>query len=101
MVLPNYNAQSVVGKTDAKTNSKDLVVKALDSQSWGSHFQKKMNDSKVDSAFNSSVKWVLRISGDLAAKSKLSPRSDSVALRQLNPIHKKSHKVAFLISCKE
>ena len=31
MVLPNYNAQSVVGKTDAKTNKKDLVVKALDS----------------------------------------------------------------------
>ena len=47
--------------------------------------------SKVDSAFHSSEfhKKNTRISGDFAVKSKLSPHNGSVALRQLNPIHKK------------
>ena len=31
--------------------------------------------------------------GNWMLKSKLSPRGGSVALRQLNPIHKRSHKV--------
>ena len=34
-------------------------------------------------------KWVLGISGNLMAKSKLPPCSGSVVLRQLNPINKK------------
>ena len=45
------------------------MVKALDSQSRGPHL------SKVDEM------------RDLVVKSKLSPRSGSVAKRQLNPIH--------------
>ena len=36
-----------------------------------------------------SNKWWLRISGDLVVKSKLSPYSGSIALRQLSPIHQK------------
>ena len=31
--------------------------------------------------------------GNWMLKSKLSPRGGSVALRQLNPIHKRSHKI--------
>ena len=38
---------------------------------------------------STSIKRVSTISGDLVAKSKLSPGSGSVALRQLNPIHNK------------
>ena len=37
----------------------------------------------------SPIKRVPAGPGDLVGKSKLSPSSDSVALRQLNPIHKK------------
>ena len=39
--------------------------------------------------FLRSIKWVSGTPGDWVVKSKLSPRSDSVALRQLNPIYKK------------
>ena len=39
--------------------------------------------------FPKSIKWVPGTSGDVVVKSKLSPRSGSVALKQLHPIHKK------------
>ena len=47
-----------------------------------------------------SIKWVPGISWDLVVKSKLSPRSDSVALQLLNPSIKRGHKafISFLIS---
>ena len=51
------------------------VVKALDSQSR-SLSSKPLGGSKINSAFH-------------LVKSKLYPRIGSVALRQLNPIHKK------------
>ena len=71
-----------------------LMVKALDSQ-WilsSKHF----SWSKVDwSAVHLPrlIKWVPGIYGNSVVKSKLSPCSGSVALRQLNSIHKKGHKV--------
>ena len=34
------------------------------------------------------VKWVPGTSGEIEVKSKLTPRSGCVVLRQLNPIHK-------------
>ena len=50
-----------------------------------------MGGSKVNSAFHPSEvdEWVAGFSEELVVKIKLSPRSGSVALRQLNPIHKK------------
>ena len=39
--------------------------------------------------------------GNWMLKSKLSPRGGSVALRQLNPIHKRSHKVCFFLKKKK
>ena len=50
-----------------------------------------MGGSKVDSPFHPSEVNQMSIgnSGNLVVKSKLSPRSGSVTLKQLNPIHKK------------
>ena len=53
---------------------------------------KPLGGSKVDSAFHLSEVDKInipRISGNLVVKRKLTPQSGSVALRQLNPIHKK------------
>ena len=54
---------------------------------------KPLDDSRTNSAFHpfAFIKWVLGPSGTLVVKSKLSPRSGSVALRQLNTIHKEGH----------
>ena len=41
------------------------------------------------------IKWVSGYPEDLVVKSKLSPHSGSVALQQLNHIHKKDHEVFF------
>ena len=43
------------------------------------------------------LKLYFRISGNLVIKSKLPPRSRSVALKRLNPIHKRGHNVFFLV----
>ena len=59
-----------------KKNS--LVVKPLDSQSRG----------PVSLILSRSIKWVPGISGNLVVKSKLPPRSNSVAFRKLKPIQK-------------
>ena len=71
--------------------SNSLVVRALDSQSEvpGS---KLLSVSKVGAAFYSSEvdQMSTSYSWELMAKIKLSPCSDSVALRQLNPIYDKS-----------
>ena len=47
--------------------------------------------SKVVSIFypSKSIRWEPRIFGDFVVESKLLPPSGSVALKQLNPIHKK------------
>ena len=50
---------------------------------------KPLDGSNVDSAFYSFEFLVPGIPGDFVVKSILSPRSGSIALRQLNPIHKK------------
>ena len=39
------------------------------------------------------LKLYFGISGNLVVKSKLPPQSGSVALRKLNPIHKRGHNV--------
>ena len=54
-----------------------------------------MGGSKVDSAFHFSEvdEVTTRKYGELVVKTKLSPRSGYVALRQLKPIHKKGCKV--------
>ena len=54
---------------------------------WIHYHASPLGSSKVDSAFLSprSTKLVPSIPGDLVVKSKFSPRSDSAALRQLNP----------------
>ena len=36
-----------------------------------------------------SIKWVPGTAGDLVVENKMSPRNDSAALMQLNPIQKK------------
>ena len=58
---------------------------------------KPLGASKVNSTSQSFIllgfiKWVPETPGDQVVKSKLSPCSGSVALRQLNPIHKKGTK---------
>ena len=42
------------------------------------------------------LKWVPGISGNLVVKSKLSPRSGSISLRQLKPIHNQGARKFFL-----
>ena len=56
--------------------------------------------SKFNSPFiiPRSIKWVPGTPGDLVVKSKLSPHSGSVALRQLNTIHKKGPKAFFYLT---
>ena len=71
---------------------RDLVLKALDSQPRGPRF-KITGWFQVNSAFHLSEgdQWSTRNSwnpGNWRVKRKLSPRSGSVALRQLNLIHK-------------
>ena len=60
---------------------------------------KPLGGSKVDSAFwvwsDGYIPW---LSGNLVVKSKLPPCSGFVALRQLNTIYKKGHKVDFFLS---
>ena len=65
------------------------VVRAPESHSRVSG-SKPQGGSKVDSAFHPSEVDQMSTgnSGGLSAKSKLSPRSGSVALRLLNSIHK-------------
>ena len=50
---------------------------------------KPLGGSNVDSAFYPFEFLVPGIPGDFVVKSILSPRSGSIALRQLNPFHKK------------
>ena len=61
------------------------MVKALDSQSRGTV----LLTSSQPFILLGSIKWVRGISGNLVAKIKLPPHCSSVALGQLNPIHKK------------
>ena len=62
------------------------MVRALDSQSRGPVF-KTIGFAPVQLSL--SYLPVPRTIEDFVVKSKLSPRSGSAALRQLNPIHKK------------
>ena len=48
-----------------------------------------------------SIKWVPGISGNLVVKSKLPPRSGSVALRQMYPNHKKGTAKLFFFNKKK
>ena len=67
---------------------------------WLSHWipnpgvpsSKPLGHSKVDLAFHPS-KWIPGPPGDLLVKTKLSPHSGFIALRQLNLIHEKSLKI--------
>ena len=61
------------------------MVKAMDSQSIGPGL-KTTGWIDVRLSLPRSIKWVLGIPVDLVVKSKLFPRSDPIALRQLNPI---------------
>ena len=74
--------------TDRKNGSVNiysrLISKMLDSQSRDIVFKTTQTFILLRS-----IKWGLGISGNLVVKSKLLPLSGSVALRQLNPIHKK------------
>ena len=44
---------------------------------------------RIEKKIDSNLFGKLKIDGNLVVKSKVPPRSGSVALRQLNPIHKK------------
>ena len=48
-----------------------------------------------------SIKYIWKNPGDLVVTSKLSPSSDSVALRKFNIIHERVHKVFIIVSWKE
>ena len=90
IILINQSSNGLVVKC-----CNGVVVKASDSQSRGPMI-KATGGSKINSVFYPTEVDQLK-SWSWMVKSKLSPRSGSVALRQLNLIHKKGHKVFFSI----